>query len=485
MPKILIVDDEAYVATQIKERLTRTGYTVAGVASSGKAAIDMAGRLAPDLVLMDIVMPGEIDGIEAARKIRDELDIPVIFLSAHVDNKIIEKAKLAEPFGYLVKPFHKREIKAAIEVALYKKDMEKRLHESEARYRSVFENTGTATVIIEEDMTISMVNSELEKLSGYSKKEVEGKMSWTDFVVEEDLERMKGYHVKRREGEGAAPTEYEFRMVDRHGKIKDISSKVGMIPGTKKTVASWMDITERKLLEAQLQQAQKMEALGTLAGGIAHDFINLLMGIQGNISLALLGRDSTYPNYKRMKIIENHVQSGAQLINQLLGFARGGKYEVKPTDLNNLVKKSSDMFGRTRKDIWTVEADQGQIEQTLLNLYVNAWQAMHDGGCLYLQTENVFLDEDYVKPHNLESGNSAKISITDTGIGMDEETKERIFDPFFTTKEMSGDKGTGLGLASAYGIIANHHGFIDVFSKKGEGSTFNIYLPVSEKGSPI
>ncbi len=234
MPKILIVDDEAYVATQIKERLTRTGYTVAGVASSGKAAIDMAGRLAPDLVLMDIVMPGEIDGIEAARKIRDELDIPVIFLSAHVDNKIIEKAKLAEPFGYLVKPFHKREIKAAIEVALYKKDMEKRLHESEARYRSVFENTGTATVIIEEDMTISMVNSELEKLSGYSKKEVEGKMSWTDFVVEEDLERMKGYHVKRREGEGAAPTEYEFRMVDRHGKIKDISLKVGMIPGTKK-----------------------------------------------------------------------------------------------------------------------------------------------------------------------------------------------------------------------------------------------------------
>ncbi len=238
-----------------------------------------------------------------------------------------------------------------------------------------------------------------------------------------------------------------------------------------------------------------MEALGTLAGGIAHDFNNLLMGIQGNISLALLGMDSTYPNYKRMKTIENHVQSGAQLINQLLGFARGGKYEVKPTDLNNLVKKSSDIFGRTRKeieihrkyqkDIWTVEADQCQIEQTLLNLYVNAWQAMPDGGCLYLQTENVFLDEDYVKPHNLESGNYAKISITDTGIGMDEETKERIFDPFFTTKEMSGDKGTGLGLASAYGIIANHHGFIDVFSKKGEGSTFNIYLPVSEKGSPI
>jgi len=490
MPKILIVDDEVLIATQLKERLIFMGYTVVGIASSGEAAIDMARSLAPDLVLMDIVMPGNMDGIEAAKKIRGELNIPVTFLSAHIDNKLIKKAKLAEPFGYLLKPFNESEIKAAIEVALYKKDMEKRLQESEARYRSVFENTGAATIIVEEDGTLSMVNKETEKLSGYSKEELEGKMCWTNFIPQEDPERLKGCHVKRREDEGAAPTECELCMVDRHGKIKDISAKITIIPGTKKSVASLRDITERKLLESQLQHAQKMEAIGTLAGGIAHDFNNLLMGIQGNVSLALLNMEPDHPHYVRLNNVEQYVRSGAELTSQLLGFARGGKYEGTPTNLNELIKKSSSMFGRTRKeieihrtyqeDIWTVEVDQGQIEQTLLNLYVNAWQAMPGGGKLYLQTENVTLDENYVKPYDLESGRYVKISVTDTGVGMDKATKDKIFDPFFTTKERGSDKGTGLGLASAYGIIKNHHGFINIYSEEGVGTTFNICLPVSE-----
>ena len=249
------------------------------------------------------------------------------------------------------------------------------------------------------------------------------------------------------------------------------------------------DEEEKKMLESQLQHAKKMEAIGTLAGGIAHDFNNLLMGIQGYDSLMLMDIDPTHPHYEMLKGIEQLIRSGANLTRQLLGFARGGKYEEKPTDLNEIIRKSSAMFARTKKEItirrkyqkgiWTVEADQGQIEQILLNLYINAWHAMLGGGELYLETQNVTLDEDYIKPFDIKLGRYVKISVTDTGVGMDEATQQRIFEPFFTTKELG--RGTGVGLASVYGIIKNHGGYINVYSKKAEGTTFTIYLPASGK----
>jgi signal transduction histidine kinase/CheY-like chemotaxis protein len=254
-------------------------------------------------------------------------------------------------------------------------------------------------------------------------------------------------------------------------------------------VVNLRDITEQKKLEAQIHQAQKMEAIGTLAGGIAHDFNNLLMGIVGNVSLISLDFDSSHPYYKRLKNIEKHVRSGADLTKQLLGFAKGGKYEVKLVDINDLLERSSKMFSRTRKeirihkkyqkDIWPIEADHSQIEQVLLNLYVNAAQAMPDGGNLYLQTENVTLNEHYVRHLNAKKGDYVKISVKDTGVGMDEDTIKRIFDPFFTTKDRA--RGTGLGLASAYGIIKNHGGIINAHSMIGQGSTFDVYLPASTR----
>jgi two-component system, cell cycle sensor histidine kinase and response regulator CckA len=246
---------------------------------------------------------------------------------------------------------------------------------------------------------------------------------------------------------------------------------------------------ERKRLESQLLQAQKMEAVGTLAGGITHNFNNLLMGIQGYASLMLMGMDKSHPHYEKLRAIEDQVQSGADLSRQLLGFARGGRYEVKPTDLNELIGKAAAMFGRTKKEIlihekyakniWIVDVDRGQIEQVLLNLFVNAWQAMPGGGELFLATENIALDASAIGPYELKSGPYVKLSITDTGVGMDENTRRRIFDPFFTTKGMG--RGTGLGLASTYGIIKGHEGFINVYSERGHGATFNIYLPASHK----
>jgi len=252
---------------------------------------------------------------------------------------------------------------------------------------------------------------------------------------------------------------------------------------------SFIDMTERKRLESQLFQAQKMEAIGTLAGGIAHDFNNILMGIQGIASLMMLDFDPSQPQYERLKLIEDQVKRGADLTKQLLGFARGGRYEVKPTNINEIIEKSSSMFGRTRKeiavhrkyekDIWTLEVDQGQMEQVFLNLYVNAWQAMPGGGSIYLETQNVVLEEHDHLPGLNRPGRYVKVSVSDTGMGMDEKTRERIFDPFFTTKGIG--RGTGLGLAMVYGIIKGHGGVIHVYSEPGHGTTFHIHLPASEK----
>ncbi len=249
------------------------------------------------------------------------------------------------------------------------------------------------------------------------------------------------------------------------------------------------DITDLKRMENELKQAHKMEAIGTLAGGIAHNFNNLLMGILGRASLMSLEVDGSEPLNEHIQAIHDYTKSAVDMTNQLLGFVRGGKYEVKPIELNQLVTDSANMFGRTRKeirihikaapDLIVVEADRSQIEQVLLNLYVNAWQAMPTGGELSLAISAVRMNEKLCSAHNLEVGRFAKISVTDTGIGMNRETRQRIFDPFFTTKDKSA--GTGLGLASAYGIIKNHGGIISVDSRINEGTTFNIYIPLSDK----
>ena len=193
--------------------------------------------------------------------------------------------------------------------------------------------------------------------------------------------------------------------------------------------------------------------------------------------------------YENLQSIQQCVESGAKLTQQLLGFARGGKYVVEPTNLNRIVRSTSQLFGRTRKeiiifenyeeDIWAVNVDQKQIEQVLLNIYINAWQAMPEGGELYLRTENLVLDGRRGNLFPTTPGKFVRISIRDTGRGMDETTMQRIFEPFFTTKEIG--TGTGLGLASAFGIIKNHNGYIDVHSKPGQGAIFSIYLPATDE----
>jgi len=309
-----------------------------------------------------------------------------------------------------------------------------------------------------------------------------------------------------RGSDGPCPHCTNDQLVNDDGKPKDVCIWQGKNPLTGKwyinhdRAIQWTDgrlvrlqiatdITDLKRMEQQIQQTQKFEAIGTLAGGIAHDFNNLLMGIQGRASLLAVDLESSHEYLEHVKAIETYIRQATDLTRQLLGLAKGGKYEVKPTEINDLVSNSARMFGRTKKEIRihtrlqdpspVVAVDRGQIEQVLLNLYINAWQAMPAGGELYLATQVVDLDEAYRQPYNIEPGRYVKLSVTDTGIGMDEDTSQQIFDPFFTTKKKG--RGTGLGLASVYGIINNHDGFIVVNSEVGIGTTFNIHLPLTDK----
>jgi PAS domain S-box-containing protein len=374
-----------------------------------------------------------------------------------------------------------------------RKRSESALRESEEKYRLLVENANDAIFIIQ-DGRVTFPNPKARQLSREMALDLD-RVPFFEFIDSEDKNKVIEWYKKRLKGNDV-PHSYSFKLTNHKKNEIWVELNAVLINWENKVAALnfLRDISAQKKLENQFLQSQRMESIGTLAGGIAHDFNNLLMGIQGNTSVMLMDLKDEDPSRESLKSIERCVKSGANLTKQLLGFARGGKYVARPTYLNEVIDRTSHIFNRTRKqvkihrkylrDIWMVNADVGQLEQVLLNLYVNAWQAMPEGGNLYLATENVVLDADYIKtkPYYVEPGNYVKISVTDTGIGMDKKIQQRIFEPFFTTKEIG--TSTGLGLASAYGIIKNHGGLINCYSEKGHGTTFNIYLPTIQKEVP-
>ena len=378
------------------------------------------------------------------------------------------------------------------------KHAEEALRQSEAKFRDLVDML--PQIVFETDVkgNLTFVNQNAFNTFGYTKDDVASGLNATQMIAPKDRDRAADRirQIMRSPGDVLGS---EYSAIKKDGtEFPVIIYSTGFLrDGSPAGFRGLMiDITDRKRaeedrksLQAQLIQAQKMEAIGTLAGGIAHNFNNILMGVQGRTSLMKMGKNPSEPDYEHLKGIEEYVKNAVELTRDLLGYARGGKYEVKHTDLNILIKHENRMFGRTKreirvhekyeKDLWTVEVDQSQIKQALLNLYVNAWQAMPGEGDLYIQTENATFDKEYIKPFDITPGRYVKVTVTDTGAGMDAATRERIFDPFFSTKDVG--HGSGLGLASVYGIIKNHGGFINVYSERGEGATFNIYLPASER----
>jgi PAS domain S-box-containing protein len=295
-----------------------------------------------------------------------------------------------------------------------RKQAEEKLKKSEAMLESIFQASPLGVGLVQNGK-MQWHNETMSRMLGYTSAEIDGKNARMLCASVGEFERAEG--AINTLGPDKKTIGIETRWARKDGSVFDCHVRYSLLDAESKdsavlTIAE--DITarkkaeeERKNLEVQLQQAQKMEAIGSLAGGIAHDFNNLLMGIQGRTSLMMIDKDSSYPDFEHLEGIGHYVKSAADLTRQLLGFARAGKYEVKSTDINEMIKKSARMFGRTKKEInihttyqknvWTIEIDRGQIEQVLMNLYVNAWQAMPDGGELSLKTKNVILDDGHEK----------------------------------------------------------------------------------------
>jgi PAS domain S-box-containing protein len=373
-----------------------------------------------------------------------------------------------------------------------RKQTETALRESEEKFRLTYHaNPDAVNINRLDDGLFVDINDGFIRGMGYTREEIIGRTSLEINVWHDPADRQKLVQGLREKGY-YENLEAQFRKKDGSLITGLMSARAISLNGVPHIISITRDITESKLMAAKLQQIQKFEAIGTLAGGIAHDFNNLLMGIQGRASLISLDLDDSHPHREHIEAVEEYIRSATNLTRQLLGLARGGKYEVKPVDINELVRGSSTMFGRTKKEIrihtkcqaspLVVEADRRQIEQVLLNMYINAWQAMPpNGGDLYLETMIATMDEAFCETHQVKPGRYAKVSITDTGTGMSETVRRQVFDPFFTTKEKG--RGTGLGLASAFGIIKNHGGMVTVYSEVGHGATFNIYLPLSDKAA--
>jgi PAS domain S-box-containing protein len=375
---------------------------------------------------------------------------------------------------------------------------EQKAAETEMRYTSLVDSLPDAVVMTDAEGRVKFFSSQAAKLYGIDTPESAIGQPIMDIVAPESLEKAIRNRQLLHEGATLPPQEYIVRRLDGstfeaeifHSVVRNASG------GVESVVSVVRDVSEKKRLERErielervLSHSQKMDAIGQLAGGVAHDFNNILMGIQGNASLMRMGYHPEHPNYLKLKQIEEHVERGANLTRQLLGFAREGKYEVAIVSINDLVRKMAQLFLTTHKeidvglqlqdDLPQVEADVGQIEQVLLNIFINAGHAMPRGGQLYVRTDNVTLAETDARICDTAPGDYVKVSITDTGTGMDAQVLKRIFEPFFTTKAAEG--GSGLGLASAYGIIRNHGGIIKAYSELGHGSTFSIYLPSSRK----
>ncbi|MCE9611968.1 MAG: response regulator [Chthoniobacter sp.] len=490
---ILIVEDEGLIAKDLQSMLKRLGYHVPTTVGTGELAIQTAATNRPDLILMDINLRGQLDGVQAAEAINAQQDVPIVFLTANSDEPTMQRAKVTDPFGFMIKPFEERSIQAGIEMALYKHQTNRQTRAREQWLSVTLKSIADGVITTDHEGRVTFINRVAETLTGRTHSEALGRPYVELFPIIDATTRQTAPNLidaALREGVARNHVNHSLLLgrdeLARHIEysVAPIRSDAGLITGC---VIVFCDVTERRQLEAELRQSQKLEAIGKLAGSIAHDFNNAITAVMGYSSLImsrLTPGDSLHDDASQILRAAEH---SARLTRQLLAFSRKEVLHPVSLDLGVAVQEMHGLLRRlirenitvsisAPKDLWLIKSDPGQIEQLVLNMAVNARDAMPAGGLLHLEAKNVTLTTEAAATiKGARAGEFVCLKIADTGTGMSPEIIQQIFEPFFTTKGL--DKGTGLGLSTCEGIIRQAAGFIRVTSRVGMGTTFEVYFP--------
>ncbi len=487
VPRVLVCEDEQIVSLDIQMHLNSLGYTVPATFSRAEEVIGFLEKGPVDLVLMDIHLKGEMDGIAAAEIIHRRFDIPVVILTAYADDATLQRAKLSEPFAYIIKPFEERKLQTTLVVALHRHRMEREIRDRERLLSTVLSAINNGVIVTGDSGTVEYANGRARDLLGIS----------------------AGMHVDAafptsiRSGALKGVTRFDTNSVSQGLRSIDVAGFV--VPGEPagRVVWAFLDVTEeiereRSLQEQerQLNRAERMEAIGRFSGGIAHDFNNLITVIMGYTRVILAdlenGRVNADSIRDSLSDIHETAKRSSQLTRQLLSFSRNDVHRPELVDINDalwgfrsVVRKAIpgtiDVLYALRADQSTVRIDPYQFEQVVLNLAMNARDAMSGGGTLAVSTESIRVDgERVLAGGSLSAGTYVVVRVVDTGYGIEPEDLPHIFEPFFSTKQA--EYGTGLGLASVFGIVEASGGVIDVVSTVGHGSTFALYLPIAAGG---
>jgi two-component system, cell cycle sensor histidine kinase and response regulator CckA len=504
---ILVVEDESIVAANIEMRLQSLGYQVPAVVDSSDEALEAISTKRPDLVLMDIRITGQFDGITTAEMIRTRYAIPVIYLTAYTDDETLQRARHTEPYGYLLKPFDVNELRTAIELALYRHMVERQRRASDERLQlieSAVQQADEMLVILKNGgqplPRVVFANRSFVRITGFAQDEIihQGIGALFEQLASPALLRdMEQSFAAGRpfQGEGliyrkgAAPFVADWSLTPLFGQRGALTHWIGV----------FRDVTRLRREQEVRVQRQKLESLGVLAGGIAHDFNNLLAVILGNASMAMIELPPDSPVRELIGPIELAARRAADLTRQMLAYAGHNRLSSQTLDLNAVIQEACasmatmipsivELRAQYAATLPTMIADITQLRRLMRNLIINAYEAVGDApGVIQISTELrqvslEYIATTYLSP-NLPAGEYIAITVSDTGVGIEPEIRPRLFEPFFSTKFA----GRGLGLPEVLGIVSAHQGTIQIDSVAGRGTTVTVLLPASiypEKQSP-